>query len=70
MYARPLYCVFKEIHYKMNGGTIIMKTYSVHFIDCKDGLPNHKLLEANSMNDVQQYMEELGHAVVSITEKE
>ena len=45
------------------------KTYSVHFIDCRDGYPNHKLLEADSVQSVYVYMQSLGHTVVSVEER-
>lgn len=46
-----------------------MKLYSVNFIDCKDNLPNHKLLEANSAQEVYEHMKHLGHTNINITER-
>lgn len=42
------------------------KLYSVHYIDHKDGLYNHKLLEADNIEDIYEYMESLGHKITSI----
>lgn len=46
-----------------------MKTFDVHFIDAKDGCGNHKILQANSAQDIQEYMAELGHTQVKISER-
>ncbi len=46
-----------------------MKLYSVHFIDCKDGYSNHKLLEAQSAQEVCDYMESLGHTIIKCEER-
>jgi hypothetical protein len=46
-----------------------MKLYSVHFIDCNDGYPNHKLLEAASAEEVRSYMDHLGHTITEIEER-
>lgn len=45
------------------------KTYSVHFIDARNGGYNHKLLEADSLEDMLGYMEYLGHSVVEWEER-
>lgn len=45
------------------------KTYSVRFIDACNGGYNHKLLEADSLGDVLEYMEHLGHVVVECEER-
>ena len=44
------------------------KVYSVHFIDARDGLPNHKLLKASCSEDIYAYMADLGHTIVEIYE--
>lgn len=46
-----------------------MKLYSVHFIDRNDGYPNHKLLEATSVEEVRAYMGNLGHTITEIEER-
>lgn len=43
-----------------------MKLYSVHFIDHKNGGYNHKLLEAENIGDIYEYMTSLGHEITSI----
>ena len=48
---------------------IMYKTYSVHFIDGRDGYPNHKLLVANSEQDIYAYMHNLGHTVITVEEQ-
>lgn len=40
--------------------------YSVHFIDAKDGLQNHKLFESLSENAIRKYMEFFGHTLIRI----
>ena len=45
-----------------------MSIYSVDFLDHKDGLPNHKLLQAQSEGEVCDYMEDLGHTIIKIEE--
>jgi len=44
------------------------KTYSVRFIDSRDGYPNHKLIEAESSTAAILYMLELGHEPYEISE--
>lgn len=44
------------------------KVYDVHFVD-KDGLWNHKILEAGSELEVSVYMSESGFSEFSITER-
>lgn len=45
------------------------KLYSVHFLDCRDGGYNHKLLEADCAEDVYAYMYSLGHTDVEVEER-
>jgi hypothetical protein len=45
-----------------------MKTFSVHFIDAKDGLMNHKLMQAEDIYYVCAYMKALGHEITKIEE--
>lgn len=40
--------------------------YRVSFIDARDGYPNQKLLEADTIQDIYDYMSTLGHTVTSI----
>lgn len=47
-----------------------MKTYSVHFIDARDGYPNHKLLEAPNEETVRDYMQSLGHEITKLEVRE
>lgn len=47
-------------------GGIIMSLYCVDFIDCNDGCPNQKLLEAPSEKEVREYMDFLGHTITKI----
>ena len=42
------------------------KTFSVRFVDARNGYYNHKLLEAESAEDVLSYMKSLGHTVVEL----
>ena len=46
-----------------------MKTFSVHFIDAKDGLMNHKLIDAPNIECVCKHMHSLGHEITTIEEK-
>lgn len=46
-----------------------MKTFSVHFIDAKDGLMNHKLIEAPNIDCACKYMRSLGHEITTIKEE-
>ena len=43
-----------------------MSLYKVDFIDSRDGYPNQKLIEAESVEDIICYMTELGHTNVVI----
>lgn len=43
-----------------------MAYYQVDFIDSRDGYPNQKLIEAESVEDIIHYMTELGHTDVVI----
>ena len=45
-----------------------MKTFSVYFIDAKDGLINHKLISAPYIECVCRYMKDLGHEITKIEE--
>ena len=47
-----------------------MKLYSVTFIDGRDGLYNHALLEAESAKDICDYMQMHGHTIVKIEERD
>lgn len=42
------------------------KTYSVHFLDAKDASLNHKIITANRIEDVCQFMKLLGHEITKI----
>lgn len=42
-----------------------MKLYSVHYID-HNGLYNHKLLEADNIGDIYEYMASLGYEITTI----
>ena len=44
----------------------MMKTFSVHFIDAKDGHMNHKILNARNIEVVCMYMKALGHEITKI----
>ena len=44
-----------------------MSLYKVDFIDSRDGYPNQKLIEAESVEDIIRYMTELGHTNVVIS---
>lgn len=46
-----------------------MKTFSVHFIDAKDGLMNHKLIDAPNIECACKHMHSLGHEITSIEER-
>ena len=48
---------------------MIMKLFSVYFIDGCDGCGNHKLLEATSIEEVCLYMQSLGHTITKIEER-
>lgn len=43
-----------------------MTTYRVYFIDGRDGLPNVKMLEAESVDAVISYMNACGHEIEEI----
>ena len=43
------------------------KTYRVHFIDARHNVPNVKLLEADCVGDVFDYMPELGYKILHIS---
>ena len=43
--------------------------FSVHFIDAKDGLINHKLIEAPNIECACKYMHSLGHEITTIEEE-
>lgn len=43
-----------------------MKTYDVAFINCRDGGLDKKILMANSIADIVEYMENLGHTVMEV----
>ena len=44
------------------------KIYRVYFIDARDGFPNQKLLEADHVDNIYNYMEYLGHTVTKVEE--
>lgn len=46
------------------------KVYSVRFIDGRDGFHNHKLVEAESVEEVISYMAGLGHQPYDISVRE
>ena len=52
----------------LEGSVFMRKVYDVHFVD-KDGLWNHKILEAGSELEVSVYMSESGFSEFSITER-
>lgn len=41
-------------------------TYRVTFVDANHGGYNQKLLEADCVEDIYAYMDELGHEVISV----
>ena len=52
----------------LEGSVSMRKDYDVRYID-KDGLWNHKILEADSESDVSDYMRENGFSVFDISER-
>ena len=50
-------------------GEITMATYRVYFIDGRDGLPNVKMLEAESVDVITSYMLACGHEIEEIEEQ-
>ena len=52
----------------LEGSVSMRKDYDVRYID-KDGLWNHKILEADSESDVSDYMRESGFSVFDISER-
>lgn len=49
---------------------ISRSTYQVHFIDARDNCPNQKMLEADCVDDIYDYMHKQGHYVLKIIEVE
>lgn len=47
----------------------MLKTYRVHYMDTRYQVPNVKLLEADCVNDVMEYMADIGLEVLQIEEE-
>ena len=46
-----------------------MNLYKVDFIDVRDGYPNQKLIEAESVEDIICFMTDLGHTNVVVEKR-